>query len=217
MRISRPPILHVATHAHASDEQVADFFETRLRRALQREPGGISVAMPGGSTPFPIIAELARRDLAWSRINVYPTDDRLVDEDHEASNFGKLRGLLDPVGALVTPLAEGFDVPQFALVWLGMGADGHVASLFPGDAMRPSEDQPVRRVVPDPLPPEAPYERVTLTVSPIVTADELVFVIRGIEKRRIFEQAVQGRNDLPVRRILAARQAAKPGRVTCFT
>ncbi|MEO0463245.1 MAG: 6-phosphogluconolactonase [Pseudomonadota bacterium] len=204
-------------HAHATDAQVADFFETRLRRALKREPGGVSVAFPGGSTPFPIIAELTTRDLKWSRVNIYPTDDRMVDEDHEASNFGRLRDLLEPVGALVTPLAEGFDVPHFSLVWLGMGKDGHIASLFPGDEMDPQEEHATRRVTPDPMPEDAPFDRVTLTVPPIISADELVFVMRGVEKRRVFDESVRGSEDTPVRRLLAARQAANPGLVTCFT
>ena len=131
MRIPRPPLTNVTTLSHASDQQIADFFHTRLERALTRSKGGIAVAFPGGSTPWPILELLVQRPLKWNQIAVFPTDERDVDEDHPASNVGKLRAILEPHGALVTPLAEGLDMPHFAVVWLGMGEDGHVASLFP--------------------------------------------------------------------------------------
>ncbi len=204
-------------HAHASDTQVADFIEMRLRRALSRERGGIAAAFPGGSTPAPILAELAQRSLPWSRINVYPTDDRDVDEDDPASNYGALRDALEPAGALVTPLAEGFDVPQFSLVWLGMGTDGHIASLFPSSDPQVDDPQPVRRIIPDPMPEDAPCERISLTLPALLASDEIVFVIRGIAKRTLFKEAVEGENDLPVRRLLAARDAQLGKPLTCFT
>jgi len=216
MHISRPHITGVTTQNHASDAQVADFFHTRLRRALAKNTGGVAVAFPGGSTPFPIIEELVQRPLEWSRVAVYPTDDRDVEEDHEASNTGKLRALLEPHGALVTPLAEGFDMPDFAIVWLGMGEDGHVASLFPNTDPDANDPQAIRRITPDPLPPNAPYDRITLTIPALIACDDLVFVARGIRKREVFEGAVKGEHDLPVRRLLAARQAQTGGPVTCF-
>lgn len=217
MRIPRPRVRNVTMHAHASDVQVADFIEMRLRRALAREQGGIAVAFPGGKTPAPILAELGERSLPWSRINVYPTDDREVDEDDPASNFGALRDALEPAGALVTPLAEGFDVPQFALVWLGMGADGHIASLFPSSDPQLDDPQAVRHITPDPMPEDAPYERLSLTLPALLASDEIVIVIRGIAKKEVFTEAIEGGNDLPVRRLLAARdeQIGKP--LTCFT
>ena len=67
-------------------------------------------------------------------------------------------------------------------------------------------------VPPDPLPPEAPFDRITLTIPALLDADELLFVIRGGEKRALFEGAARGENDLPVARLLAAARQA----VTCF-
>ena len=217
MRINRPSITNVVMHNHASDDQVAEFFHTRLSRALAKEKGGIAVAFPGGSTPFPIIRKLAEMDLDWSRISVFPTDDRDVEEDHEASNTGKLRTMLEDKGALVTPLTEGVDMPHFAIVWLGMGADGHIASLFPNTHPDVKDPQAIRRITPDPLPPEAPFDRITLTIPALLSSDELVFLIRGAEKRQVFEDALNGKHDLPVRRLLAARQDSTRDKVTCFT
>ena len=136
-----------------------------------------------------------------------------MPEDHPASNTGKIRALLEPAGAEVVALTVMEAVPHFALAWLGMGGDGHIASLFPNTDPRADDPQRVRMLTPDPLPPEAPFDRITLTIPALLDSDELVFVIRGAEKRGLFEAAVRGENDLPVARLLAA--ARQP--VTCFT
>jgi 6-phosphogluconolactonase len=71
----------------------------------------------------------------------------------------------------------------------------------------------VRMLAPDPLPPEAPFDRITLTIPALLASDELLFVVRGEHKRALFEAAARGENDLPVARLLGA--ARQP--VTCFT
>ena len=196
----------------ASDAEIAAWLDQRLATALARQPA-IAITMPGGSTPFPILGELRDSELDWSRVTVWPGDDRLVPEDHAASNVGRIRGALEPMGATVVPLSEGAQPPHFALAWLGMGTDGHIASLFPNTDPQVDDPQPVRQLTPDPLPPEAPFDRVTLTIPALLASDELLFVIRGEEKRALFEAALRGEHDLPVARLL--RAAAQP--VTCFT
>jgi 6-phosphogluconolactonase len=103
-------------------------------------------------------------------------------------------------------------VPRFALAWLGMGADGHIASLFPNTDPQADDSRRIVRLTPDPLPPEAPFDRISLTIPALVDSDELVLVIRGAEKRAVFEAAMAGESDLPVARLLAS--ASQP--VTCF-
>jgi 6-phosphogluconolactonase len=195
--------------AGASDSAIAAWLAERIA-AL---PGDIAITVPGGSTPFPILAELARAPLGWQRISVWPGDDRIVEESHPASNVGRIRALLEPVGARIVPLAEGAEPPHFALAWLGMGGDGHIASLFPSTDPRSDDPAKLRRLTPDPLPPEAPFDRLSLTIPALLDSDRLLFVIRGAEKRALFEQAAAGKNDLPVARLLGA--ARQP--VTCFT
>lgn len=197
---------------HASDAAIADWIERRLLRALA-DGGDIAVTVPGGSTPFPILAELAGRDIEWSRISVWPGDDRIVPEDHPASNVGRIRALLEPAGAWIVPLAEDAAPPHFALTWLGMGGDGHVASLFPNTDPQTNDPQHVRRITPDPLPPEAPFDRLSLTIPALINCDALMFVMRGDDKRALFEAALAGEHDLPVARLLKAASAP----VTCFT
>ena len=197
---------------NAGDGAVAAWLHRRLDAALARDPGPVAISVPGGSTPFPILEALAGAPLDWRRITVWPGDDRLVEEAHPASNAGRIRALLEPVGAEVVRLSVMEQVPHFALVWLGMGADGHVASLFPNTDPQVDESERIIQLTPDPLPPEAPFDRITLTLPALLDSDEIMFVLRGEEKRRLLEQAIRGDNDAPVARLLhAARQ-----KVTCF-
>ena len=173
----------------------------------------MTITVPGGSTPFPIIEALLAHDLDWTRLVVWPGDDRVVPEDHAASNTGRLRDLFEPAGAEVVTLTEMEAVPPFALAWLGMGTDGHIASLFPNTDPRVDDPRRIVRLTPDPLPPEAPFDRISLTMPALLASAALLFVIRGEEKRAIFEQALVGKHDFPVARLLGA--AKQP--VTCFT
>jgi len=198
---------------NAGDADIAAWLHRRLSAALAASTGPIAITVPGGSTPFPILQALGESDLDWRHIAVWPGDDREVPEDHPASNTGKIRALLEPAGAKIVPLGTVATVPHFALAWLGMGADGHIASLFPNTDPRADDPQAIRRLTPDPLPPEAPFDRITLTIPALLDSDELLFVIRGADKRAVFEQAMAGEVDLPVARLL--RAAAQ--KVTCFT
>ncbi len=194
---------------NAADAVVADW----LARQLGAKSGRIAITIPGGSTPFPILTQLAGKGIDWGRITVWPGDDRIVAENHPASNVGRIRAVLQPLGASIVPLHEAEFPPHFALAWLGMGGDGHIASLFPSSDPQADDGQPIRRLTPDPLPPEAPFDRLSLTMPSLLASDQMMFVIRGAEKRALFVAAAAGENDLPVARLLAA--ARQP--VTCFT
>ncbi|MBL4719234.1 MAG: 6-phosphogluconolactonase [Erythrobacter sp.] len=198
---------------NCNDAAIADWLAARLGEALSASAGPVTITVPGGSTPFPIIEALLAHDLDWTRLVVWPGDDRVVPEDHAASNTGRLRDLFEPAGAEVVTLTEMEAVPRFALAWLGMGTDGHIASLFPNTDPRVDDPRRIVRLTPDPLPPEAPFDRISLTMPALLASDALLFVIRGEEKRAIFEQALVGKHDFPVARLLGA--AKQP--VTCFT
>lgn len=196
----------------ADDAAVAEWIAQRLKAALATTPDDIAVTVPGGSTPFPIFDRLAAMRLPWHRIAVWPGDDRIVPEDHPASNLGKIRMRLEPAGAQIVPLSDDAQPPHFTLAWLGMGSDGHIASLFPNTDPRIDDCHAVRRLTPDPLPPEAPFDRLSLTIPALVDSDEIMFVIRGAGKRALFDAAVKGEHDLPVARLLRAARR----KVTCF-
>lgn len=197
----------------AANGDIAAWLHTRLAAALAASEHPVAITVPGGSTPFPVFETLVAMPLDWGRVLVWPGDDRIVPEDHPASNTGKIRALFEPVGAEVVTLTTMEQVPHFTLAWMGMGADGHIASLFPNTDPQVDDPQPIRRLTPDPLPPEAPFDRITLTIPALLDSDELLFVIRGDEKRAVFDAANAGESDLPIARLLGA--ASQP--VTCFT
>ena len=201
----------------ADDSAIAEWIGDALGAALSATGGPVAITVPGGSTPFPILERLAVMPLDWNRVTVWPGDDRVVPEDHQASNTGRIRALLEPAGAEVVTLTEMEAVPRFAIAWLGMGEDGHVASLFPNIDPRIEDAAQVRRLTPDPLPPEAPFDRITLTIPALVDTDALVFTLGGAaDKRAVFEAALASEHDLPVARLL--REAEARGiPVTVFT
>lgn len=198
---------------------IADWLAARLGEAGAGARAR-AITIPGGSTPFPILADLIARywtAIDWHGLNVWPNDDRIVPENHEASNTGKIRALFAPTGASITPLTEDAAPPHFALTWLGMGPDGHIASLFPNTDPQPDDPEAVRRLTPDPLPAHAPFDRVTLTLPALADTDTIVFTLGGAgDKRAVFEGALAGAHDLPVARLLRLA-AARAIPVTVFT
>jgi len=193
---------------------IADWVEARLAEALGASTQSIALTLPGGSTPFPVFERLVERDLDWSRVEIWPGDDRVVPEDHAASNTGKMRAIFEPAGARIVALEEHAQPPRFALAWLGMGADGHIASLFPNTDPDVADPLAVRRLTPDPLPPEAPFDRISLTIPSLLASDRLVFTLGGsADKRSVLDGAIAGDHDLPIARLLGAAQQE----VTCFT
>jgi len=201
---------HITISEGAETSAIVSWLRKRLN-------GSGAITVPGGSTPFPIIAALiAQGGIDWQRWAVWPNDDRIVPEDHEASNTGRIRALLEPAGAQVVALDAEAQPPHFALTWLGMGPDGHIASLFPNTDPEIDDPRAVRRLTPDPLPAHAPFDRITLTIPALLDTDAILFTLGGAaDKRAVFEAAMRGENDLPVARLVgAARTRGIP--VTVF-
>jgi 6-phosphogluconolactonase len=164
---------------------VAARIEAEVRRA-----GSKRIAFTGGSTPLKVLALLAERDLDWTGTTIALTDDRRVPDDHPASNFGKIHAALSASGAVFERLSEGAAVAPFDLVWLGMGEDGHVASLFPTMQALVRPGAAVIATTPIPLPPEAPFDRLTMNEAALKATREIILVVTGLSKRALIERAI---------------------------
>jgi len=163
-----------------------------------RKPGEKRIAFTGGSTPLKVLALLATRDLDWSGVTIALTDDRCVPDDHPASNFGKIHAALGATAARFERLGQGAPVAPFDLVWLGMGEDGHVASIFPHMQALLRPGPTVIATTPIPLPPEAPFDRLTLNKKALKATREIILVITGASKHAIVERALAGSDAYPV-------------------
>jgi 6-phosphogluconolactonase len=184
------------------------------------------IALPGGRTPQPIYEQLVKAKLDWKRVTIIPTDDRLVPMGDALSNVTMIAKTFMPKGARVLPITSdaasdykaagrAADARLQELHWpldlclLGMGADGHTASIFPGPDLDEALNGPRERralgVMPDPLPPEAPVARVTLSKAAIISARALMIAVTGDAKRAVLEAAIeQGPSSAyPIGRVLA--------------
>jgi len=169
----------------------------RIAEALA-PPGPKRFAFTGGSTPAKVFALLSARALDWSKTTITLTDDRRVSDDHPASNFGKLYAALGACGAQFERLEEGRIMAPFDLVWLGMGEDGHVASLFPHMTAVIRPGPCVIATTPIPLPPEAPFDRLTLNRRALKASKAIILVITGVPKKALIERVLDGCDDYPV-------------------
>jgi 6-phosphogluconolactonase len=176
-----------------------------------------SLALSGGGTAKAAYEALATRDLTWSSVDVYFGDERFVAVDDPDSNEGMARAvLLDRVhpravhsmanaGDTIDAAARAYDAlvsaaSPIALVHLGLGPDGHTASLFPGSAALNVRD---RFVVPngDDL---HPHPRLTFTFLALERAEVVVFTVAGADKRDALERIRAG-DDLPAAHVRAGR------------
>jgi 6-phosphogluconolactonase len=195
-----------------------------LRRALDQR-ARVLFAVPGGTTPGPVFDALCAVDLDWGRVDVMLTDERWVPEDHPRSNTRLLRERLlveRAAAARLLPMYLPGETPEarieemratvaealpISVLLLGMGADGHTASLFPGAdnlAAALEADAPPLMAMRAPDSPLAPEPRVTLTAPPLADALSKHLVITGDEKRAVLEAARRTPAlEAPVRAVLS--------------
>lgn len=188
----------------------ADFATSILRNAL-RQNDKISLVVPGGQTPRDYLPVLARQILPWERVYITLSDERWVETQADTSNERLVRNYFlkdkaekahfiglktshsHPSEALVTVHERLCQLPwPFSLAVLGLGEDGHIASLFPG--MRLKQDTPYLCQAAEP--PFAPSPRISLPLPALASSCHIALVITGIAKRQLLDRLIKNPNPL---------------------
>jgi 6-phosphogluconolactonase len=192
----------VANDAQAAAQIVAGRLAQGARDAAQ-------IVLTGGSTPKLAYETAAVLEPDWSRAELWWSDERCVPPDHEWSNYGmakaalldnlehaplpakvhRMRGELGPDEGASLYEQELGSLDRFDLVLLGMGADGHIASLYPDE---PTLDETERRVVGAEAKLEPYVDRITLTLPMLRSAREVMFLVAGEDKADAVRRAFTG-------------------------
>jgi 6-phosphogluconolactonase len=219
----------IRTRNFVSD--AAGFILDQARQALA-ERGEFQIALSGGNTPRPVYSEFGRvaADLHWEQVRFTFGDERCVPPDDSQSNYRMAReSLFEPFGVpersilrmrgeIDPPLAaqeyedslallatqHGEAIYRHDLMLLGMGDDGHTASLFPGTS---ALDEKVRRVVANYVPKLSSW-RLTMTLPLLNQSRVVLFLVLGDKNRRVLDQVLEGESEFP-----AARVAPENGRL----
>ena len=197
-----------------------------LARRLEAQ-GKASVVVSGGSSPAGVFAELAQTALAWSDVHVIMSDERWVPPDHADSNERLVRETLltgaaqdakllpfyaadTAIEARCEELDEELRLAPFpfACALLGMGEDGHFASLFPdADNLAEGLDVDSSRLCIPVNTAASEHARLSLSLSALSRSDEILLLIFGEQKREIYETAKQDANGFPVSHLLRQKRA----------
>lgn len=217
-------------HFFTTREQASAAAAERIAAALNRrlsDQASASLVVSGGTTPARCFESLAHTGIAWDRVHVLLSDERWVPAYDNDSNELLVRSTLLQNGAaaahLLPAYAAGGDIEAasealdeairllpfpFASVLLGMGEDGHFASLFP-DApnLEAGLDVDSARLVIPVSTASSPHGRISLTLSALSRSDEIVLLIFGETKRAVYEKARNSGSALPVARLLRQKRA----------
>jgi|TARA_A100001234_G_scaffold101322_1_gene89184 6-phosphogluconolactonase len=192
---------------------IVKLISDRLNSSIENE-GSASLVVSGGSSPIRIYEELSNIDISWSRVFLTLVDDRFVDPDHKDSNQKLLYNHFIKNKAKdikFFPLTKNFlkktnFKKPFDITLLGMGEDGHFASLFPdmindNDAFDLNESPKILIT-----PPQGnPYlPRITMNLSLIMKSINIVLLIKGKAKQDIFNKAKKD-EDLPIHYLIKNR------------
>lgn len=201
----------------------AELLSSLLRDSLAKDTKKqASLVVSGGSTPGPCFDKLSIQELDWSRVTVLPSDERWVAGDHPDSNEKLINDRLlqgpangarnlsffrEGIEAAQAPLAIAEDLQSlprpFTASLLGMGEDGHFASLFPDySGLSRALDPHGRAQCIEVQTAGSPHMRISLTLSALLDSGHIVLLIFGEKKRAVFNTAIKGGSDYPIESLL---------------
>ena len=214
------------TSRAAASEAAAQAIAALVMRRLEGQYKA-SLVVAGGTTPRQCYEVLTNLKLDWPNVSIVLGDERWVPPDHEDSNERLVRETLlkgrAAAAAMLSMYRPGSDIVErsaeinaelrqlpfpFACALLGMGEDGHFASLFPDAENLPAALDPDNLNLCLPIETAAsPHPRVTLTLSALSRSDQIVLLLFGDRKRAVLEAAMSPGSDLPVSRLLLQKRA----------
>lgn len=204
----------------AAAERMAELLANRLDNQSQA-----SIIVSGGTSPRDCMTILAKTPLDWQRVQIALSDERWVPPDHEDSNEKLVReSLLVDEAALATLLpvyADGVSpeerceilqdplpVLPFACSLIGIGTDGHFASLFPdAEQLALGLDMECGRLYLPVTTAASPHVRISMTLAGISRSDEIVLLFFGDEKLGVYKEAIASLNGDPLSRLLRQKRA----------
>ena len=201
--------ISVFTDAEELAVAAADFVADLARRSVAAK-GAFHFAVSGGRTPWPMLSELLHRDVPWAQTIIYQVDERVAIAGDPARNLSNLVETLAGVEARIEAMPVEGDLEAGArcysellperldLVHLGLGADGHTASLVPGDPVLSVSDRLVAIT--------AEYDghrRMTLTYPALARADQLLWLVSGSDKRSALARLQSRDPSIPAGRVEA--------------
>jgi 6-phosphogluconolactonase len=192
--------------------QAGAAFVAECARAAVAANGSFRFAVSGGHTPWAMFAELASEEVPWDAVVIYQVDERVAPPDDPDRNLVHLTKALGSAPAQVWPMpvnesdlaaaAASYAAvlpAQFDLVHLGLGPDGHTASLVPGDPVLSVSDRLVALT--------QPYQervRMTLTYPALARARQILWLVTGADKKGPLAKLLAGDTTIPAGRVEAA-------------
>jgi len=213
---------HSFDSRNSLDEQFAEQVALLLVKAIN-EKGKASIAVSGGSTPKNFFKQLSMKNIDWQKVTITLADERWVDESSDASNTALVKAnlcqnfaakatffelkrageLTDQTLAVLNEQAKISCLP-FDVLILGMGEDGHTASLFPCSDEIEQALTEKNNVLMKVVPKTAPHQRITFTLLALLKSENIFLHISSEVKRKVYQQAIDGADikAMPIRAFL---------------